>query len=107
LTKVEQVAKVTWNFTEAGIMVHSYLMYGYPTQTIQETVDSLEMVRQLFGRATIRVLAPICNDCTQPVGLHPEKFGVVKETEVIGTFANNDINYIDSTELTMRNLVLD
>jgi hypothetical protein len=33
---------------EAGIMVHSYLMYGYPTQTIQETVDSLEMVRQLF-----------------------------------------------------------
>jgi hypothetical protein len=23
-------------------------MYGYPTQTIQETVDSLEMVRQLF-----------------------------------------------------------
>jgi hypothetical protein len=26
----------------------AYLMYGYPTQTIQETVDSLEMVRQLF-----------------------------------------------------------
>jgi hypothetical protein len=38
------------------------------------------------------------------VGLHPEKL-VVKETEVIGTFANNDIIYIDSTELTMRNLV--
>jgi hypothetical protein len=32
-----------------------------------------------------------------PVGMHPEKFGVVKETEIIGTFANNDINYIDST----------
>jgi radical SAM superfamily enzyme YgiQ (UPF0313 family) len=45
---VEQVAKVTRNFTEAGIMIHAYLMYGYPTQTIQETVDSLEMVRQLF-----------------------------------------------------------
>jgi hypothetical protein len=29
-------------------MVHAYLMYGYPTQTIQETIDSLEMVRQLF-----------------------------------------------------------
>jgi hypothetical protein len=41
---VEQVAKVTRNFTEAAVMVHSYLMYGYPTQTIQETVDSLEMV---------------------------------------------------------------
>ncbi|HWR94529.1 MAG TPA: hypothetical protein VN192_04960, partial [Flavobacterium sp.] len=26
-----------------------------------------------------------------------EKFGVVKETEAIGTFANNDINYVDKT----------
>jgi hypothetical protein len=48
------VAKVTRNFTEAGVMVHAYLMYGYPTQTIQETVDSLEMVRQLFE-------AGVCN----------------------------------------------
>ena len=45
---VAQVAKVTRNFTEAGIMVHSYIMYGYPTQTEQETIDSLEMVRQMF-----------------------------------------------------------
>ncbi|MBP6001725.1 MAG: radical SAM protein, partial [Flavobacterium sp.] len=45
---VEQVAKVTKNFTDAGVMVHAYLMYGYPTQTVQETIDSLEMVRQLF-----------------------------------------------------------
>jgi hypothetical protein len=30
------------------VMVHCYLMYGYPTQTVQETVDSLEMVRQLL-----------------------------------------------------------
>jgi radical SAM superfamily enzyme YgiQ (UPF0313 family) len=44
---VEQVAKVT-RISQAGVMVHAYLMYGYPTQTIQETVDSLEMVRQLF-----------------------------------------------------------
>ena len=41
---VEQVARVTRNFTETGIMVHSYLMYGYPTQTVQETIDSFEMV---------------------------------------------------------------
>jgi hypothetical protein len=31
-----------------------------------------------------------------PVGIHPEKFGV-KKTEAIGTFNNNDIDYIDST----------
>jgi radical SAM superfamily enzyme YgiQ (UPF0313 family) len=52
---VEQVANVTRNFTEAGIMVHAYLMYGYPTQTIQETVDSLEMVRQLFEMGVLKV----------------------------------------------------
>ena len=32
-----------------------------------------------------------------PVGLYPEKFGVLKETEAIGTFANNDINFTDKT----------
>ena len=46
---VEQVARVTRNITDAGIMVHAYLMYGFPTQTAQETIDSLEMVRQMFG----------------------------------------------------------
>lgn len=96
---VEQVAKVTRNFTEAGIMVHSYLMYGYPTQTVQETVDSLEMVRQLFEVGVLQsgFWHQFAMTAHSPVGMYPEKFGVVKETETIGTFANNDINYIDKT----------
>ncbi|MFA6276715.1 MAG: radical SAM protein [Pedobacter sp.] len=96
---VEQVAKVTRNFTEAGIMVHAYLMYGYPTQTIQETVDSLEMVRQLFEAGVLQsgFWHQFAMTAHSPVGLYPEKFGVVKETEAIGTFANNDINYTDKT----------
>lgn len=96
---VEQVAKVTRNFTEAGIMVHAYLMYGYPTQTVQETVDSLEMVRQLFEAGVLQsgFWHQFAMTAHSPVGLYPEKFGVVKETEEIGTFANNDINYTDKT----------
>ncbi len=96
---VEQVAKVTRNFTEAGIMVHAYLMYGYPTQTVQETVDSLEMVRQLFEAGVLQsgFWHQFAMTAHSPVGLYPEKFGVVKETEAIGTFANNDINYTDKT----------
>jgi hypothetical protein len=96
---VEQVAKVTRNFTEAGIMVHAYLMYGYPTQTIQETVDSLEMTRQLFEVGVLQsgFWHQFAMTAHSPVGMYPEKFGVVKETEVIGTFANNDINYRDKT----------
>jgi hypothetical protein len=96
---VEQVAKVTRNFTEAGVMVHAYLMYGYPTQTVQETVDSLEMVRQLFESDVIQsgFWHQFAMTAHSPIGLNPEKFGVFKDTEEIGTFANNDINFVDST----------
>ena len=96
---VEQVAKVTRNFTESGIMVHAYLMYGYPTQTVQETVDSLEMVRQLFEAGVLQsgFWHQFAMTAHSPVGMYPEKFGAVKETGAIGTFANNDINYKDST----------
>jgi hypothetical protein len=96
---VEQVARVTRNFTEAGVLVHAYLMYGYPTQTIQETVESLEMVRQMFKAGVLQsgFWHQFAMTAHSPVGLYPERFGVVKETEAIGTFANNDINYFDKT----------
>jgi hypothetical protein len=47
---VEQVAKVTKFYRSRSMVVHAYLMYGYPTQTIQETVDSLEMVASIVRR---------------------------------------------------------
>ena len=96
---VEQVAKVTRNFTEAGVMVHAYLMYGYPTQTVQETVDSLEMVRQLFEAGVLQsgFWHQFAMTAHSPVGMYPEKFGVVKDSDTIGTFANNDLTYTDTT----------
>ncbi|WP_374507242.1 radical SAM protein [Flavobacterium sp.] len=96
---VEQVAKVTRNFTEAGVMVHAYLMYGYPTQTIQETVDSLEMVRQLFEAGVLQsgFWHQFAMTAHSPVGMYPEKFGVTKDSNTVGTFANNDLAYNDST----------
>lgn len=96
---VEQVAKVTRNFTEAGVMVHAYLMYGYPTQTVQETVDSLEMVRQLFEAGVLQsgFWHQFAMTAHSPVGMYPEKFGVVKDSDIIGTFANNDLTYTDTT----------
>ncbi len=96
---VAQVAKVNKNFTEAGIMVHAYLMYGFPTQTAQETIDSLEMVRQLFEAGILQSAFWHLFTMTahSPVGLHPEKFGVQKISAAIGTFANNDIEHIDPT----------
>lgn len=96
---VAQVARVNRNFTEVGIMVHAYLMYGFPTQTAQETIDSLEMVRQLFELGILQsgFWHQFAMTAHSPVGMYPEKFGVLKETEAIGTFANNDIVHIDKT----------
>ena len=95
---VEQVAQVTRNFTESGIMVHAYLMYGYPTQTIQETVDSLEMVRQLFELGVLQsgFWHQFAMTAHSPVGMSPEEFGVIPEQNEI-MFANNDINFRDKT----------
>ena len=95
---VEQVAKVCRNFTEAGIMVHSYLMYGYPTQTEQETVDSLEMVRQMFEMGILQsgFWHQFAMTAHSPVGLNPEEFGVIPSVKEI-TFANNDVEFRDKT----------
>lgn len=95
---VEQVARVTDHFTQAGIMVHSYLMYGYPTQTVQETIDSLEMVKQMFELGIIQsgFWHQFAMTAHSPVGLNPEAFGVIpKQNEIL--FANNDIAFEDKT----------
>ncbi|MBB1285743.1 radical SAM protein [Flavisolibacter sp. BT320] len=94
---VAQVAKVCRYFTEAGIMVHAYLMYGFPTQTEQETIDSLEMVRQLFQTGVLQSAYWHLFTMTahSPIGLEPEKFRVKRVTETVGNFANNDLAHSD------------
>ena len=96
---VSQVAKVSKHFSDAGIMVHAYLMYGFPTQTVQETIDSLEMVRQLFETGVLQSAFWHLFTMTahSPVGLDPTKYKVKKVNEAIGTFANNDIEHTDLT----------
>lgn len=95
---VDQVAKVTRNFTEAGVMVHSYLMYGFPTQTVQETVDSLEMVRQLFEMGIVQsgFWHQFAMTAHSPIGNNPEEFGVKPLKKEI-LFAHNDIDFTDET----------
>jgi hypothetical protein len=96
---VEQVARVTKSFSDVGILVHAYLMYGFPTQTIQETVDSLEYVRQLFENGCIQSGFFHRFTCTvhSPVGKNPEAYGIelIPLPEI--TFAKNDIGFIDPT----------
>jgi radical SAM superfamily enzyme YgiQ (UPF0313 family) len=96
---VEQVARVTRGFTDAGIMVHAYLMYGFPTETEQETVDALERVRQLFEEGCIqsafwhRFAATVHS----PIGKAPQLFGIRLHREPRVTFARNEVGFDDPT----------
>ena len=94
---VEQVAKVTKSFSDAGILVHAYLMYGFPTQTIQETVDALEYVRQFFETGCIQSGFFHRFTCTvhSPVGKDPEAYGITLVPLPEISFAKNDVAFID------------
>ncbi|WP_076409361.1 radical SAM protein [Shewanella sp. UCD-KL12] len=96
---VERVAQVTKAFSDAGILVHAYLMYGFPTQTEQETVDSLEMVRQLMKHGCFqsaywhRFVATVHS----PIGISPEQFGITLAERPEILFAENDVDFTDPT----------
>ncbi len=94
---VEQVARVTRNFRDSRIMVHAYLMYGFPTQTIQETIDSLERVRQLFlhGCLTSAFWHRFSATAHSPIGLAPEEFGITIRRNPDIEFAENDLEFYD------------
>jgi radical SAM superfamily enzyme YgiQ (UPF0313 family) len=99
---VEQVARVTRAFTDAGIMVHAYLMYGFPTQTVQDTIDALERVRQLFAEGCVqsafwhRFTATVHS----PIGKQPKLFGIKLHRPSrtrAPRFARNDVGFDDPT----------
>lgn len=94
---VAQVAQVSRNFTSAGIMVHAYLMYGFPTQTDQETIDALEMVRQLFENGVVQsgFWHQFAMTAHSPVGLAPQEYHVMEIGPGLGSFANNDLYHDD------------
>ncbi len=96
---VEQVARVTKAFSDADILVHAYLMYGFPTQTEQETIDALDMVRQMMEQGCFqsafwhRFAATIHS----PIGINPDKYGITLDERPDILFAENDVDFFDPT----------
>ncbi len=94
---LEQVARVTRALTDAGILVHAYLMYGFPSQSKRETIEALEYVRQLFREGCIqsaywhRFAATVHS----PVGKNPSQFGITLLPQADIQFASNDIDFHD------------
>ncbi len=98
---VDQVARVTRAFSDAGVLVHAYLMYGFPTQTVKDTVEALEYVRQLFANGCIQSGFFHRFTCTvhSPVGLNPSAYGVTLEPLPPTSFAKNDVGFNDPTNV--------
>lgn len=96
-TNLKQVVQSTNAFSSAGILVHSYLMYGFPTETDQETIDSLEVVRQLFSLNLIQSGFWHRFALTEhsPIGKNPEEYDVKITGPEFGGFAKNELTHED------------
>ncbi len=96
---IEQARDVATNMTNNGIMVHAYLMYGFPTQTALETIDSLEVVRDFFEKGLLQSAFwhRFTMTAHSPIGCNPKNFGVKALENKEFDFANNDIEHIDNT----------
>lgn len=96
---LQQLAQVTTHFTEADIMVHGYLMYGFPTQSDLETINSLEVVRQFFELGIVQsgFWHQFAMTAHSPVGQNPDQFKVQSTLNNKGNFAHNDLPHNDPT----------
>jgi len=99
---VDQTALVAAAFRDAGILVHAYLMYGVPSESIQDTVDSLERVRQLFAADVMQSAFwhRFTVTAHSPVGLDPNSHGLRILGPRFEGFAENDLVHRDSTGYT-------
>lgn len=83
---IEQARAAAENLTAAGIMVHTYLMYGFPSQSYAETVESLEVVRLMFENGSIQSAFwhRFTMTIHSPIGCH---------NAPCNTFANNGVDF--------------
>lgn len=92
---IEQTVEACRHFRDAGIMVHTYLMYGFPTETLQECVDALGVVRKMFDEGIVQSAFwhRYAMTCHSPSGLHPERYGAHHQEEPPHPFCNNEIDW--------------
>ena len=94
---LDTAARAADALADAGILVHAYLMYAFPTQTRQEAVDALEYVRQLFEAGAIHSAYwhRFALTAHSPIARHPERFGIRLAPCAPARFARNEIPYED------------
>lgn len=85
------------HLADAGLMVHVYLMYGFPTETEKETYAALRVVRDLFRDGLIHSAYwhRFALTVHSPIAKNPEAFGIRPHLPdpVQPRFALNEIGY--------------
>jgi len=101
---IETARESMKNFADAGIMTHAYLMYGFPTETAQETLDSLRVVRDLFADGFIQSAFwhRYAMTLHSPSGQQPECVGAKHVKQQPGSFANNEIPFTTEQEIDLE-----
>lgn len=92
---IQQTVEACRHLRDAGIMVHTYLMYGFPTETLQESVDALETVRRMFDEGIVQSAFwhRYAMTCHSPSGLNPEVYGARRVTLKPNPFCNNEVDW--------------
>ena len=92
---IEQTMQACRHFRDAGIMVHTYLMYGFSTETLQETLGALDTVRRMFDEGIVQSAFwhRYAMTCHSPSGQHPERYGARRCSDVPNAFCNNEVDW--------------
>lgn len=94
---IESATECISNLNSNNIMVHTYLMYGFPSQTVSELFDSLGRVRDLFANQLIQSAFwhRYAMTCHSSSGKNPESVNAKAVEQKDNPFANNEIPFID------------
>lgn len=90
-----QGARVCHGLARAGIFVHAYLIYGFPTETAQDTVDALEFVRQMFAAGALHSAFWHFFGLTRfsPMAVNPATYGITLRPAPAHPFSNYALDY--------------
>ncbi|MCR4790520.1 MAG: radical SAM protein [Treponemataceae bacterium] len=99
-TDFESLVSACCSFKEAGILVHAYMIYGFYSESPQDTMNSMEVLRQMFENGLLDssfwhkfVLtkhSTLFREYKQ--GLHPDLKPIIDKNED-SWFAQNDIHF--------------
>ena len=94
-----QLVRVCRAFASAGILVHGYLMYGFPGQSLQECIDSAEVVRQLMAAGILHsgFWHRFTLTAHSPIGADPAAYGCRVLGPAFAGFAHNNLQHQDDS----------